>query len=334
MHTARNLRRLLLGATATALVALTACGSGSADPSGSPSAEPSTSASASPSASPTPTTTITPSADLSDVSVSDADVPVVKVPAPWGIATTQTEVLRESTGSQVLAEDSTVTVNYVGYNGTDGSVFDSSFERGEPSVFSLKSVVTGFGKGLTGQKVGSRVLIGMPSEDGYPQGSADGKIKPGDSLLFVVDIIAANFTEASGEAVEPVAGLPTVTMTDGKPELAIPAGATAPADLVVAPLIKGAGTAITAASTVEVKYRSWVFGDGQLFEDAWAAQAGSLAGLIDGWQEGLVGQTAGSRVMLVVPPAMAYPDGQPKSNPPLEAGQTLVYVIDILDVQG
>ena len=119
MHTARNLRRLLLGATATALVALTACGSGSADPSGSPSAEPSTSASASPSASPTPTTTITPSADLSDVSVSDADVPVVKVPAPWGIATTQTEVLRESTGSQVLAEDSTVTVNYVGYNGTD-----------------------------------------------------------------------------------------------------------------------------------------------------------------------------------------------------------------------
>ena len=117
-------------------------------------------------------------------------------------------------------------------------------------------------------------------------------------------------------------------------ELAIPAGATAPADLVVAPLIKGAGTAITAASTVEVKYRSWVFGDGQLFEDAWAAQAGSLAGLIDGWQEGLVGQTAGSRVMLVVPPAMAYPDGQPKSNPPLEAGQTLVYVIDILDVQG
>ena len=57
-------------------------------------------------------------------------------------------------------------------------------------------------------------------------------------------------------------------------------------------------------------------------------------GLVDGWKEGLVGKTAGSRVLLVVPPAQAYPDGLPSATPSLAAGQTLVYVIDILNVQG
>lgn len=82
-----------------------------------------------------------------------------------------------------------------------------------------------------------------------------------------------------------------------------------------------------------MRYRSWNFADGALLEDAWQAQAGPLPKLIQGWQKGLVGQPAGSRVLLVVPPAQAYPDGRPSATPSLAPDQTLVYVIDILDVQ-
>ena len=64
----------------------------------------------------------------------------------------------------------------------------------------------------------------------------------------------------------------------------------------------------------------------------WLLEYGSLDKLIPGWQEGLAGKTAGSRVLLVVPPAQAYPDGRETPKPTLAAGQTLVYVIDILDV--
>lgn len=329
----RSFRRALFGGALAAVLTLTACGgdqTASPDDTSSPSA--SAVASASPSASPSPTATVSPSADLSAVTVSDEDIPVITVEAPWGIVSTQTKVLREGTGTQKVGDDATVSINYVGVNGRTGEIFDSSFERGEPTSFPLGSVITGFKVGLVGQSVGSRVLIGMPSEDGYPEGSQDGSILPGDSLIFVVNIISSSFDEATGEAVTPAAGLPTVTMTDGKPEITIPAGATAPTELQIQPLIKGSGVAVAADSTITVKYRSWNFADGSLYEDSWESQSGELANLITGWQEGLVGQTAGSRVLLVVPPAKAYPDGRPSATPALAAGQTLVYVLDILDV--
>ena len=231
-------------------------------------------------------------------------------------------------GEQTLAENSTVTLNYVGINGRTGEPFDSSYERGAPATFQLQAVVPGFAKGLNGQAVGSRVLIAMPSADGYADGNPGAGIEKGDSILFVVDILSANFEDATGAVVPPVAGLPTVALTAGKPELTIPAGATLPTKLVVQPLIKGSGAPITAEDTIQVKYRSWDWATGKLIEDAWQPQQGPLNTLIEGWKKGLPGQTTGSRLMLVVPPEMGYPDGNKDMG--LEAGQTLVYVIDVL----
>lgn len=329
----RILSRVVLATATAALITLSACGSPEASPSGSPSVPASSSTAPTVSATPTPTPTIVPAVDLSGVSVSDAATPVITVKAPWAIAATQTKVLKPGPGVQKVADGDTVTINYVGVNGRTGEIFDSSFTRGAPTSFSLDRVIDGFKKGLSGQSVGARVLIGVAAADGYPQGSQDGTIEPGDSLIFVVDIVSASFADATGEPVTPAAGLPTVAMTNGRPEIAIPAGATAPTELQIQPLIKGPGQKVAADSTISVRYRSWTFADAKLYEDAWQAQSGDLANLIQGWQKGLVGQSAGSRVLLVVPPALAYPDGQPSATPSLAAGQTLVYVIDILDVQ-
>jgi len=276
---------------------------------------------------------VQPSTDLEGITVTDGAKPEVKFKAPWAIKETTTKVLKPSNGKQKLTQDSVVTVNYVGVNGSTGKVFDSSYESGSPLTFALGQVVPGFRKGLDGQTVGSRVLIGMPSADGYPEGNADGSIKPGDSLLFVVDIVSANFEEATGEEQPPVEGMPPVSVdAKGVPTAKIDTNAQVPGELKKATLIKGAGTEVTAKSVVQVKYRSWKWADGKEFEEAWAPQTGRLSGLIEGWKKGLVGATAGSRVLLVVPPALAYPDGR-TTAPALEPGQTLVYVIDILDVQ-
>ena len=91
----------------------------------------------------------------------------------------------------------------------------------------------------------------------YAQGNPQAGIQAGDSLVFVVDIVSASYDEATGEAVTPAAGLPTVTVTEGKPELTFPEGGVNAEQLVVQPLIKGAGTAIEANSTISVKYRAW-----------------------------------------------------------------------------
>ena len=309
---------------------LTACGDDSestAEPATGESVAVSESPAESPSDSPSPMPEITPATDLSAITVSDTDQPEVTIPTPWGIDKTQAKVLREG-GDQKLAETSTVTLNYVGINGRTGESFDSSYDRGAPATFQLQSVVPGFAKGLAGQSVGSRVLIAMPSEDGYADGNPNAGIEKGDSILFVVDIISANFEEATGEEVAPVAGLPVVTTTGDKPELTIPADAAMPTELVVQPLVKGSGPAITAESTIQVQYRSWDWATGEIVEDAWQPQQGQLATLIEGWRQGLVDQTTGSRVMLVVPPELGYPDGNAEMG--LEAGQTLVYVIDVL----
>lgn len=330
--------RTALAAAALSALALTACsGDTGTEPAGGNTDDAATTPAASPSdaassPAPLPTGNITPSENLDAITVSDADTPEITVPAPWAINSTQTKVLRDSSNTQVVGAASTVTVNYVGVNGRTGAVFDSSFQRGQAATFSMDGVITGFKDGLTGQKVGSRVLIGMTGADGYAQGNPQAGIQAGDSLVFVVDIVSASYDEATGEAVTPAAGLPTVTVTEGKPELTFPEGGVNAEQLVVQPLIKGAGTAIEANSTISVKYRVWGAKSGKLIMDGWQGpQTGKLSTLINGWKTGLLGQTAGSRVMLVVPAADSYPNGEPSKG--LEVGEGVVYVIDILDVK-
>lgn len=291
--------RTALAAAALSALALTACsGDTGTEPAGGNTDDAATTPAASPSdaassPAPLPTGNITPSENLDAITVSDADTPEITVPAPWAINSTQTKVLRDSSNTQVVGAASTVTVNYVGVNGRTGAVFDSSFQRGQAATFSMDGVITGFKNGLTGQKVGSRVLIGMTGADGYAQGNPQAGIQAGDSLVFVVDIVSASYDEATGEAVTPAAGLPTVTVTEGKPELTFPEGGVNAEQLVVQPLIKGAGTAIEANSTISVKYRVWGAKSGKLIMDGWQGpQTGKLSTLINGWKTGLLGQTA------------------------------------------
>jgi len=96
------------------------------------------------------------------------------------------------TGAAIV-EGQSVTVNYTGWV-WDGTQFDSSWDRGETATFTLASgsLIDGWVKGLVGKTVGSQVLLVIPPALGY--GSAgQGTTIPGDStLVFVVDILAAN----------------------------------------------------------------------------------------------------------------------------------------------
>jgi len=98
---------------------------------------------------------------------------------------------------EAATSSSSVTVQYVGVRYADGKQFDSSWERGGPTSFSLRKVVKGFTQGIGGNdeippmKVGGRRLIIVPSEMGYGEnGTPDGSIPPGASIVFVVDLIA------------------------------------------------------------------------------------------------------------------------------------------------
>lgn len=114
--------------------------------------------------------------------------PLVKVGAPFSVTQTQVHTLQAGSGP-VVAPTATVSVCYMGVNGRDGSVFDSSYERGAPVEFPLTGVVPGFQKAIAGQTVGSTVAVAMVSADGYPDGQPAAGIEPGDSLIFAIKIL-------------------------------------------------------------------------------------------------------------------------------------------------
>jgi FKBP-type peptidyl-prolyl cis-trans isomerase len=91
-----------------------------------------------------------------------------------------------------VANTATVSVCYMGVNGRDGTVFDSSYERGTPADFPLTGVVPGFQKAIAGQKVGSTVAVAMATADGYPDGQPSAGIQKGDSLIFAIKILSAS----------------------------------------------------------------------------------------------------------------------------------------------
>ncbi len=121
---------------------------------------------------------------------TDTAAPLVTVEAPFTVAQTQVQTLKAGDGP-VVPGTATVTVCYMGVNGRDGSVFDSSYQRGAPVEFALNRVVPGFQKAITGQKVGSTVAVAVTSADGYPNGQPRAGIQPGDSLVFAIKILGA-----------------------------------------------------------------------------------------------------------------------------------------------
>ena len=96
-------------------------------------------------------------------------------------------VLKEGTGTKPTAE-STVKVHY---HGTliDGTVFDSSVDRGEPTTFGVGQVILGWTEGLQLMSVGSKYKFFIPQDLGYGARQAGEKIKPYSTLIFEVELL-------------------------------------------------------------------------------------------------------------------------------------------------
>ena len=122
---------------------------------------------------------------------TDTTAPHVNVTAPFSVTETQVHTLQAGDGP-VVADTAKVSVCYMGVNGRDGSVFDSSYERGAPAEFALNRVVPGFQKAIAGQNVGSTVAVAMTSADGYPDGQPAAGIQQGDTLVFAIKILGAS----------------------------------------------------------------------------------------------------------------------------------------------
>lgn len=97
-------------------------------------------------------------------------------------------VLTAGNGEKPTADDK-VTVHYTGTL-IDGTVFDSSVERGEPATFGVGQVIKGWTEALQLMPVGSKWKLFIPSELAYGERGAGGTIKPNSILIFEVELIS------------------------------------------------------------------------------------------------------------------------------------------------
>ena len=109
-----------------------------------------------------------------------------------GVKTTasglQYKITREGTGKQPTAS-SVVKVNYKGQL-TDGKVFDSSYDRGQPIEFPLNQVIPGWTEGLQLMKEGGQATFYIPAQLAYGEQGVPGSIPPNSTLIFDVELIS------------------------------------------------------------------------------------------------------------------------------------------------
>jgi len=123
-------------------------------------------------------------------------------------------------------------------------------------------------------------------------------------------------------------------MTLSKPDVTVPAGP-APADLLVEDLVVGDGPEARAGQRVTVHYVGVAHSTGREFDSSWNRNDPFRFGLgggqvIPGWDRGVAGMRVGGRRQLVIPPHLGY--GDRGAGGVIKPGETLVFVVDLLDV--
>jgi peptidylprolyl isomerase len=123
--------------------------------------------------------------------MADPTKPEVSIPDTNPPADLLIEDLEVGAGAEAVA-GTNVTVHYVGVAWSTGQQFDASWDRRDTFGFRLGGgqVIAGWDEGVQGMKVGGRRRLTIPPHKGYGDRGAGGVIKGGETLVFVVDLVA------------------------------------------------------------------------------------------------------------------------------------------------
>ncbi|WP_207456157.1 FKBP-type peptidyl-prolyl cis-trans isomerase [Herbiconiux sp. SYSU D00978] len=322
------MRTLPVALTASLALLLTGC-SGSSTPEPTPS--------------PSETQTadldcVEPGAATEQVQVSGGFGTAPSVTAPADLTAEGTEATLTVEGSGPVSEvGDTVWTNLTVYNATTQTPIEqSSYAPGGLVSFPIDpaQVLTGIVETLNCVPQGSQVVGVVPPTQGFgTTGSEQLGVGADDTIVIVADLVWVQPDRANGADQEPQAGFPEVELAeDGTPTLTIPEGATPPTTTSTEVLKRGDGPTVTDQSTVSVHYTGVNWTTGEAFDSSWERGEPSsfqVQGVVAGFRDGLVGQTAGSQVVIIVPPDQGY--GEAGNEQAGIAGtDTIVFVVDIL----
>lgn len=311
---------------ASAVGALALCVSIAACGSGSPAASSSGSATASANAT-------VPKLEGVKASGTPGEKPKIEFKKGLKIENNSAAVLQEGNGEALKGGDR-ICAQLTQYSAKSGEEVATTWKDNVPDcslVYNPDNGVTNI-ESATLEQIANTTLKGKKLNTTIGIGVNDGSGDDNTYMLIMTPVSQSkDYTKAEGEKVKDVpADLPKVTLdASGKPSIDMN-GYKGSDKLVAQTLIKGDGPKIDENTyAAVVNYTGWLL-NGKQFDSSWDRGQvfdAVLGNMIKGWQEGLVGQTVGSQVLLVVPPDLGYGD---KDNGEIPANSTLVFVVDIL----
>ncbi len=225
------------------------------------------------------------------------------------------KVLTPGTGATMPAAADTVTVHYSGWT-TDGKLFDSSVQRGQPTSFPLNGVIKGWTEGLQLMVEGEKRRFWIPADLAYGENPGGGR--PGGLLVFDVELLKIKAAPMAPAVPEDVAAAPESAEKTAS-------------GIASRVLTKGTGTVHPKATDqVKVHYSGWTT-DGKLFDSSVQRDEPivfPLNQVIPGWTEGVQLMVEGEKRRLWIPGKLAYGESPPAGAP---AG-TLVFDVELLNI--
>lgn len=272
--------------------------------------------------------------DLVTVSGSGTKAPDLSIFTPLHLDELSWTDLSEGEGTQLTDPGQLMVIDFVLASGDTGkplvgTAYDGSMTS-VGSVANLAASIPGLEPALACAQAGTRVVVGLPASQINPDAASTLGLSAEESAVMLVDVRKVYLAKADGaDQFTDSNGLPQVVRApNGRPGVLIPDVAP-PQELVVQTLKKGDGPAVTGEVPVRVNYTGLLWDTHTVFDSSWDREPASfdLNAVIPGFAEGLRGQTVGSQVLIVVPPADGYGD---KAQGSIPAGSTLVFVVDIL----
>jgi hypothetical protein len=260
----------------------------------------------------------------SDAVTAEGEVgtePTATFAAPLEITEPQSTMIEEGSGDPAESGD----LLQFGLSAHDASTGEKVAAQGfnDDLLPQQISPDSGVGQLLGCPKPDSRYAVAVPA-------AADGS---SPAIVYIIDVFGTAPTEAWGEPQEPVDAMPTVELDDdGSPTVTLPEG-DIPTEFEKATLKKGDGAVVEAGDQVLVQYHGVSWDTGEVFDESWGKAPFSFtvgSGVVQGFTDAVTGETVGSQVIAVLPPAAAYGEGE--INESDLTGQTLVFVVDILAV--
>jgi len=248
----------------------------------------------------------------------------------------ESKVITEGDGEEIGEGDQVFAQIWLG-NGTTQEQAYSTYDADQPQLLTVSGETLSelFLRGVEGQTIGSRVAVAASAETAFgEQGNPQVGIGNKDTVLTVIDLLGTVADGPEGAEQKAPSWVPSLVGGDEAPTGFDFAGTPKPTDkLQTAVLTEGEGEVVEKGQTIAVDYLGQVYGGKEPFDESYSSQSTSfpigVGQVVKGWDQALVGQTIGSRVVLAIPPELGYGKGG-NEQAGIKGTDTLYFVVDIL----